>query len=66
MDWSKWLAGEGGEGEEADLEGEDDDLVALGIPLQAGVAVGLEAREGRKRDLLFPRVLRRQCGPRAQ
>ena len=40
-----------------DLEGEDDDLVALGVALQAGVAVGLEAGEWRKRDLLLPRVL---------
>ncbi len=40
------------------LEREDDDLVARGVALQAGVAVGLEARVGRKGDLLLPRILR--------
>ncbi len=39
-----------------DLEWEDDDLALFG-PLQAGFAVGLEAREGRERDLLFPGIL---------
>ncbi len=39
------------------LEGEGDDLVALGVALQAGVTVGLETREGRKRDLLLTRIL---------
>ena len=55
-----------------DLEGEDDDL-ALGGALDAGLAVGLEAREGRERHLLLPRVLPRtrprhvgvRVGPRA-
>ncbi len=47
------------------LEGKDDDLSLVGAH-DAGVAVGLEAGEGRKRDLLFPRVLRQQCGQRAQ
>ena len=46
-----------GEGGRRDLEGEDDDL-ALPGPLQARVAVGLETREGRERDLLLGRVLR--------
>ena len=41
----------------ADLEWEDDDLVALGVALQARVAVCLEARERRKRDLLLARIL---------
>ena len=50
--------GVGGWGGGRDLEGEDDDLVALGVALHAGVSVGLEAREGRERDLLLPRVLR--------
>ena len=40
-----------------DLEGEDDDLALIGV-LHAGVAVGLEARVGRERDLLLPRILR--------
>ena len=56
----------------ADLEGKDDDL-ALGRALDAGLAVGLEAREGRERHLLLPRVLPRtrprhvrvRVGPRA-
>ncbi len=38
------------------LEWENDDFAALG-PLDAGIAIGLEAREGRKRDLLLSRVL---------
>ena len=41
----------------ADLEWEDDDLVALGVALQAGVVVRLEARVGRERDLLLTRIL---------
>ena len=39
------------------LEGKDDDLVALGVALQAGVAVGLKARVGGERDLLLPWIL---------
>ncbi len=41
-----------------DLEGEDDDLALIGV-LHAGVAVRLEARVGRERDLLLTRILPR-------
>ncbi len=39
-----------------DLEGEDDNLALLGL-LHARVAVRLQARVGRERDLLLPRIL---------
>ena len=40
----------------AHLKRENDHFAALGV-LHTGVAVGLEAREGGKRDLLLSRVL---------
>jgi hypothetical protein len=40
----------------AHQQGEDDNLAAMAA-LHAGVAVRLEAREGRERDLPLPRVL---------
>ena len=48
------------------LEWEDDDLVAFVVPLQTGVAVGLETRERRERDLLFPRILPRTYPTRSE
>jgi hypothetical protein len=38
------------------LEGKDNNL-SLAVVLHTGVAVGLETREGRERDLLLPRIL---------
>ena len=51
MGWREgWMVG-------SDLEGEDDNF-ALDSPLDSRVAVVLEERKGRERDLLLGRVLR--------